>query len=356
MHQIPRNVMQTGKVNARYKIYFEDYVHTFINQSDAGDAFRLMGYTGRENGVQYYFVYGAIRERDWDSCRDRFFSDHELVARLRVEDGKPVIYLEDSFSMVLEGYFIFYEQNEEMQSYMIEIRAVKKEKAKEPEEVSEKREYRRRERPDSQPKYRREETAYRRRENMKRPQISFPAFCRVATIVLLLVLIVMSVVSKEERTPVEEVNDFLGTAAQGFSATDTEEEEVSFNSVSWTEPTIQIEETQVNAESEMGEEQINTESEAGEEETVSEPEATTETETTSEKEETGAPEEVKETEEIEESEEAKEPVSYTIKKGDSLASICREYYGSTDFMKEICEYNNIKDPDKIMLGQKILLP
>lgn len=356
MHQIPRNVMQTGKVNARYKIYFEDYVHTFINQSDAGNAFRLMGCTGRENGIQYYFVYGAIREKDWDSCRDRFFSDFELVARLRIEDDKPVIYLEDSFSMVLEGYFIFYEQNEEMQSYMIEIRAVKKEKVKETEEVPEKWEYRRKERPDSQQKYHREETAYRRRERIKKPQISFPAFCRVATIVLLLVLIIMSVVSKEERTPVEEVNDFLGAAAQGFSVTETEEESEALNPVLWTEPTIQIEETQANTEPEMKEEQVNTEPEAGEEEAVSEPETVIETETTSEKEETGVPEEVKETEEIEESEEAKEPVSYTIKKGDSLASICREHYGSTDFMKEVCEYNNIEDPDKIMLGQKILLP
>lgn len=50
------------------------------------------------------------------------------------------------------------------------------------------------------------------------------------------------------------------------------------------------------------------------------------------------------------------PVTYTVKKGDTLNSICRERYGSLDRVAEICELNNIKNADNIQIGQTILLP
>lgn len=47
---------------------------------------------------------------------------------------------------------------------------------------------------------------------------------------------------------------------------------------------------------------------------------------------------------------------YRIEKGDTLYTISQKMYGNTDKVKEICELNQIADPDNIKYGQKILLP
>lgn len=60
--------------------------------------------------------------------------------------------------------------------------------------------------------------------------------------------------------------------------------------------------------------------------------------------------------EPEPSEQASAPVTYTIKKGDTLTSISIRQYGTDEMVQEICNLNQIKDPDDIRFGQKILLP
>ena len=48
--------------------------------------------------------------------------------------------------------------------------------------------------------------------------------------------------------------------------------------------------------------------------------------------------------------------SYTVKNGDTLANICKMYYGNLQKLEEICSINNIEDENKILPGQKIYLP
>ena len=48
--------------------------------------------------------------------------------------------------------------------------------------------------------------------------------------------------------------------------------------------------------------------------------------------------------------------SYVIRPGDTLADICKQYYGSIEQLAHLCEVNNISDANKIMPGQKIVLP
>ncbi|MDR0948385.1 MAG: LysM peptidoglycan-binding domain-containing protein [Lachnospiraceae bacterium] len=50
------------------------------------------------------------------------------------------------------------------------------------------------------------------------------------------------------------------------------------------------------------------------------------------------------------------PTTYVIQRGDTLIGICMRIYGSEDKVAEICELNQIPDPDTIKFGQKILLP
>jgi len=51
-----------------------------------------------------------------------------------------------------------------------------------------------------------------------------------------------------------------------------------------------------------------------------------------------------------------EPLSYTIKEGDTLIAISLRQYGSDMKVQEICSLNQIDNPDDIKVGQKILLP
>lgn len=48
--------------------------------------------------------------------------------------------------------------------------------------------------------------------------------------------------------------------------------------------------------------------------------------------------------------------THVIKSKETMNSISRTYYGSDSYADELCEYNNIADPTKIQIGQKIKIP
>jgi nucleoid-associated protein YgaU len=52
----------------------------------------------------------------------------------------------------------------------------------------------------------------------------------------------------------------------------------------------------------------------------------------------------------------KTQAAYVIKEGDTLAMICKKYYGNMERLEEICEANDIADANMILPGQKIVLP
>lgn len=58
----------------------------------------------------------------------------------------------------------------------------------------------------------------------------------------------------------------------------------------------------------------------------------------------------------EEIENYREQEYYIVQAGDSLASICRKIYHTVTMMDELCEANDIEDPDAIFVGQRLLLP
>ncbi len=67
--------------------------------------------------------------------------------------------------------------------------------------------------------------------------------------------------------------------------------------------------------------------------------------------ETSQPQEVQE-----DARQASAHMTYTIQKGDTLTGISVSHYGTGAMVREICELNNITNPDDIYFGQKILLP
>lgn len=50
------------------------------------------------------------------------------------------------------------------------------------------------------------------------------------------------------------------------------------------------------------------------------------------------------------------PEYYIVKRGDTLTAICRDIYGSSDYMDRIAELNGLDDSNDIRVGQKLLLP
>ena len=47
---------------------------------------------------------------------------------------------------------------------------------------------------------------------------------------------------------------------------------------------------------------------------------------------------------------------YTIQYGDTLWSICDNYYGSPEMIVSVMEINSITDIDKLYVGERIVLP
>ncbi|MBU0686671.1 MAG: LysM peptidoglycan-binding domain-containing protein [Candidatus Margulisbacteria bacterium] len=61
--------------------------------------------------------------------------------------------------------------------------------------------------------------------------------------------------------------------------------------------------------------------------------------------------------EVEVKEEAAPKITtYVVKRGDTLASIALKYYDDVSKYKALAQYNNIKDPESLAVGQKILIP
>ena len=173
---MPRNVRQIGLTNGDYRIYVEDYVYTFLSSlaeeekaEGRGMAAVLTGEIQWTADMTCIFVKGAIAadsmeaaaehidfsEKVWQQLQDdkeQYFSEQEIVGwffaqrqmvleitelfvkvHLRHFGGEKVLMLmepgerEDAFfrydngTMVqLNGYYIYYEKNSQMQTYMIE--------------------------------------------------------------------------------------------------------------------------------------------------------------------------------------------------------------------------------------------
>ena len=177
----PKNVRQIGKIGDSLKIYVEDYVKTYTRQLAEGEYAQrcvaiLIGEYRIIDGVKDVFIYGAIgtseaydgeniqfTEGIWTNTYEmikQYFPDGEIVGwyyggtsfgleetkRLQqvhldnFAGGDKLLYTydilerEDNFylyvngAMVLQpGYYIYYERNDEMQSYMVEHKKVKQE-------------------------------------------------------------------------------------------------------------------------------------------------------------------------------------------------------------------------------------
>ena len=438
--QEPKNVKQVGEPKDYKKIFIEDYVHTFLMQYSAEKESKvktaiLLGKNERSGGKRHLYIKGALpvehvyekqgkycfTEKMWgDIYREceKYFPEQEILGWFLAKPGFPVektAVLEethrtyfsgaDKVLFVVEplerdsgffgfdgnrfarqsGYYIYYERNNAMQTYMI----------------------------DHQDKNEREETLRQEEEKLnvatrqfrnivqekqeeihKRKMTSF--MYTVSSVLVMIVLIIgitmmnnydkmndmeksLAILTKNsiqkemERETEKEVNQeteqavevstgetvtvAVETVSGNVDKLSKEEEESQVQSQTKEEGTENTPEEKKQEEENQEENSEQSSQEVSENQEPVQKEEKKEEDADSQK--TQAPQEnetVTQSQEEEAQETTAEPNYYVIQEGDTLAEISIRVYHTKKMVSRICEVNGIENVDKIFVGQKILLP
>ena len=399
---MPRNVRQIGLANGDYRIYIEDYVYTFLcslaedeKPEGQGSVAILTGEIQWTADMTCVFVKGAIAadgmeaaaehidfsEKLWQKLqedKDQYFPEQEIVGwffaqpqitmeitelfvkvHLRHFGGEKILMLmdpgerEDAFFRYdggmmakLSGYYIYYEKNSQMQTYMIE--RSQKEGGEASEEVED-----------------RAVRNFRKIIDSKNPEErgeeKTSVFSYAATVCLALAVLVAGAGfyrNQQEKTEVPE--DYRAASASVVQITPAVTEPVRSVSVSTkavqtqkpvqTEKPVQTQEavqgTPVPTETLQKREKISI---------TPEPRRSKKQSVSEETQKKDNKTEEKKTEET--SAAAGNPgETYVIRPGDTLYQISLNRYGTVDAMEQICELNGISANEIIYPGQVIVLP
>lgn len=366
----PKNIKQIGDVSSNRKIYIEDYAFTYINSvayqtPEDEQAGVLLGEVQKSDEEKCLFIKGVIRaktpenetkqgivfnEKIWEKIYaeiEKFFPDLEVVGwfaampgitqerflylkKLHMDNfsgGMKTMYLvntcdkEENFYLYengelkkQKGYVCFYERNYEMQEYMLEKRERK------PIESPEKDKVMKSIRSIIQEK---EEMRQRRKNSVFLYGIS--SFMAVVVLVIGINLLNSYEKMKKFDTSLSNIALEISNISEKEKSIQTSDNSVSVNKISGdVYPTEAETESTESRITQSQTEQSQTEKQAESSEMVKEADAA--------------------------------QTTYIVKKGDTIMSICKKYYGNTEKLNEIIAVNNIEDADKLYIGQEIKLP
>lgn len=373
--RLPKNVRQIGKTQGQTKIYVEDYVITFINQLTESSPMEpklaiLLGYTVSRNNMDYVFIHGAVEASGvnitddhvgftsgiWSRIYDdikTYFGDAkvagwfltrpgkklkvtEKIRKIHVDnfpgenktlfvidplDSEEFFYIYKQGELIRqEGYYIYYERNEQMQNYMIEYKDQKEaddimnqvliEEAQTQDHFSSVV-------PFMRSRKKKEKTDVKDQINKSMAKLT-----RAASLLLLLVVAGAGVTAVRGRN---------GDTFNLFGNSESDAQDAINQDVINIEEIDQVIESNNENESSAPEQLADAQQQINIEET--------------------------QTNEISEL-----PVAanvgqtYQIKEGDTLASISRYFYNDYAHVEDICQLNNIEDADTIYPGMTIILP
>lgn len=137
MLKIPKNVMQIGTGSPNVKLYMEDYVHTFLERCQGKETCLAFGQQEEKDGIRYYLIYGVEKETDFRRGNFPYFQKLERIGKIEKKEASVRFWTVRGEEIQIGGYFIFYEQNDEMQAYMIAEREQSRPAAVEEERVME---------------------------------------------------------------------------------------------------------------------------------------------------------------------------------------------------------------------------
>ena len=416
MLKIPKNVMQIGTGSPNVKLYMEDYVHTFLERCQGKETCLAFGQQEEKDGIRYYLIYGVEKETDFRRGNFPYFQKLERIGKIEKKEAAVRFWTVRGEEIQIGGYFIFYEQNEEMQAYMIAERerncpaAVEEERVMEA--ISARREKRKAEaaadaaRGITASRASAPNTASGRKTVLSRlgalkaaaPALNaasrktafgtsyqthsgstdalFPKLCRIGCLVLLLVLVGTALTSVNQYPDMKAVSALLAGAVRN-TKNETEntspglivEETVGWNSSDEMAQSAALDEA-TQADDATGAANTAMDGEVTDNSTtddsvmpdnVTADSATADSQnavtTDADAESSTARQSASASDSFPQVQEAlARPESYQVQKGDSLIAISRRFYGTDEKVIEICRLNNIKDPNQIQPGQNILLP
>lgn len=365
MEQLPKNIRQVGEPDGGYRIYMEDYVHTFVKKAQelAGNelcAGILLGKSAKIESEQCVFINGAILVEElqgkngelqftasvWKKIYEdirKFFPQLtmqgwfvvgkedaqidmislERVHRNAFSQEESILYLcygeemgvwknIDSNFIELHGFYIYYEKNEAMQAYMMEIgQSSPSERATKDETVQ---------------NFRAIMERKKTEHHLAKPIIQGIGMVSVAAVLFLAVNAWRQngqLFARGDDIETSGYEDVVQVGADVSVADNLENQSSEEQTIESTTIESQIKETQ-----------------AMEEQTIEDASVAQESESSSE-----------------DSAQASALVNYyEIKKGDTLVGISMSFYGTLSMVEEICRLNHIENPNAIYTGQKIRLP
>lgn len=385
--ELPKNITQIGEVGRDCKIYVEDYVVSYMKQlnqaaRDKEIAVALFGKRREENGIVYYFVYGASKldflqrevrhlsqaqRQEIENSRRKYFTELAFVG-YRLLDGEMIEgfhICEQDICRYISGYAQFYEKNDTMLAYMLDVREqappeqIDQEKY---EEVKRRQEERRTaaERQARSPQAR--ERFVKDMPETRQAPASFNLqkmrLTAVGVFALLCLFGIATFRDAEKNRNLQAVQSVGADAESEGNAVDVpavsgsvqkdtlvmedklEQALREENNITGPQESQEPQETQESQEtqqpadeqaSDIGQDSPEQTSEETAEKTV--PEETSSSQSVS----TGS-------------------VAYVIQSGDTLTAISMRQYGTDIRVADICNLNRITNPDDIKQGQVIMLP
>lgn len=402
--------MQIGTGSPNVKLYMEDYVHTFLERCQGKETCLAFGQQEEKDGIRYYLIYGVEKETDFRRGNFSYFQKLERIGKIEKKEAAVRFWTVRGEEIQIGGYFIFYEQNEEMQAYMIAEREQSRPADVEEERVMEainaRREKRKAEaaadaaRGITASRASAPNTASGRKTVLSRlgalkaaaPTLNaasrktafgtayqarlgstgalFPKLCRIGCLVLLLVLVGTALTSVNQYPDMKAVSALLAGAVRN-TKNETEntspglivEETVGWNSSDEMAQSAALDEA-TQADDATGAANTAMDGEVTDNraaDNVTADSATADSQnavaTDADAESSTARQSASASDSFPQVQEAlAHPESYQVQKGDSLIAISRRFYGTDEKVIEICRLNNIKDPNQIQPGQNILLP
>ncbi|MCI6043445.1 LysM peptidoglycan-binding domain-containing protein [bacterium] len=432
--RIPNNIRQIGEIRGQQKIYIEDYAYTFLKKisripEEGGKAAVLLGQYHWAEGNAYLFIKSALQIRNmevspehivfsdkvWGQVYEdsrKYFPQQEIVGwfvslpgfNMQINEvllkthlnhfagNDKVLFVaepgewEEAFFVYENnqlnrqpGYYIYYEKNEPMQAYMIEMSQNKS--IEETEKVPDRAvlDFRKavkqnHEKKDISKNRKTNKMADREtgkdvvgKENQRNSRMVWTlGGCTVAAALALGITFFNSY---------QNMSETLGILENGQET--EQQEEIAKEASAQTAET-----TEINDEPLISMQDMNPQKKADEENNTEDARTETETETdttggqdvSQENAESDAadqnPDGENEQAEMTEQSSSETDASaammtegqtaggdeYIIQKGDTLTSISKRYYGTIAKVEEICRLNGISPEDIIYAGQKLVLP
>ncbi len=409
---IPKNVKQVGEPSFERKIYVEDYVITYINRifersREQEKVLLLFGGEADDGQACYIYVRGACEVKsvknggnekyftgeDFQTAMEEgrsFFKTLPLIGWALIRQGQPMNLEEkmkntweaymsriplfllgdltdkeeifywkyDGRIKIQPGYYIFYEKNRAMQEYLVKKHGEGKpvEKKEEPDlfvgNVREK---------------------LTERKAIERNQQNFLLYGASAFLLIVVLAIGITLLNNNEK--ITAIQASVDSLLENLAAAEVKDSSKTLLNEQDVKTTQEENKEQKETEADQG---IQTNAGQATQTTLaSEPQtdagqAAETPQTQSQEATTAPPDEEPASQAAEEApaqpaaDTAPQPVEeppaqvtpkkHVVSKGETLEAISRAIYGNTSMVKEICQKNNIANPDAIYEGQEILLP